>query len=126
MAFRAALRKSSTIPGISSTLSLRGAANSSSTPSFIRGVAIRLSVLETGGGAAAVVPSGRSAPTTRPTCQSWQKNTAPFWWTASTMGFQASTCSVVQTPGVGRWPCAVSDTPVASVISSPPAVARCA
>ncbi len=36
----------------------------------------------------------------RPTCQSWQKKTAPLAFTASTMGFQAATCSSVKMPGV--------------------------
>ena len=36
----------------------------------------------------------------RPTCHSWQKNTAPFALTALTMGFHASTCSSVKMPGV--------------------------
>jgi hypothetical protein len=31
----------------------------------------------------------------RPTCHSWQKNTAPFSLTALVMGFQASICSCV-------------------------------
>ena len=36
----------------------------------------------------------------RPTCHSWQKKTAPFAFTAATMGFHASTCSSVKMPGV--------------------------
>jgi hypothetical protein len=40
------------------------------------------------------------------------------------MGFHASTWSVVQIPGVSLYPCAVSETPVASVMSSPPGVDR--
>ena len=36
----------------------------------------------------------------RPTCQSWQKNTAPSAFTALTMGFHASTCSSEKMPGV--------------------------
>lgn len=35
-----------------------------------------------------------------PTCQIWQKNIPPFACTASTTGFQASTCALVQIPGV--------------------------
>ena len=36
---------------------------------------------------------------TLPACQIWQKNMPPFSWTASTIGFHASTCSFVQMPG---------------------------
>lgn len=37
---------------------------------------------------------------TLPTCQIWQKKTAPLVCTASTMGFHASVCSFVHIPGV--------------------------
>ena len=36
----------------------------------------------------------------RPQCHSWQKKKAPLSCTALTMGFHASTCSEVCTPGV--------------------------
>ena len=37
---------------------------------------------------------------TLPACQIWQKNMPPFAWTASTIGFHASTCSFVQIQGI--------------------------
>jgi hypothetical protein len=37
---------------------------------------------------------------TLPACQIWQKNMPPLAWTASTIGFHASTCSFLQIPGV--------------------------
>uniref|UniRef100_A0A0A8YEI0 Opr1 n=1 Tax=Arundo donax TaxID=35708 RepID=A0A0A8YEI0_ARUDO len=63
-----------------------------------------------------------------PTCQSWQKKTAPLACTASTTGLHASTCSSDHIPGVcgiTLIPWASGDIPVASVIRRPPSVARC-
>lgn len=127
MAFLAASLKSLTMPGISSTFSRRGGEKSmGNTSGPVSSTTTGLSVQEMGAcplgwkpareltldsvGVSARKRSSRgrrklNLPVleTLPTCQIWQKKTPPFSWTASTIGFHASTCSWVQIPGVSLY-----------------------
>ncbi len=51
-------------------------------------------------GATGGLPSRKEGSEMRPTCQSWQRMTPPFAWTASVILRQPATCSSDQMPGV--------------------------
>ena len=97
IAFLAASLKWLTMVGISSVLRRLGGVNMASSMPLERIWGINgLSVQEMG-----ACPFGwKPLLETLPTCQIWQKMMPPLAWTASTIGFHASTCSLVHIPGV--------------------------